>query len=112
MYTAAERALRWRKRHPQKKKVSARLQTLKVKGWTQERFEEKRKEQNDECAICSVRMTLEDKISKTRACADHEHTVPPKPRGLLCGACNIGLGAFQDRVEMLEKAAEYLRKWK
>ena len=43
--------------------------------------------------------------------ADHEHTIPPKPRGLLCGLCNKGLGQFKDDPILLENAAIYLRKW-
>lgn len=110
--TGAQKAKRWRLKHPDLKQKSSRGQTLRKHGWDQERFEQSFQDQNGLCAICSVKMTLERKISKTRACTDHKHSVPPKPRALLCSACNAGLGFFCDSVHLLENATKYLRKWK
>ncbi len=45
------------------------------------------------CAICS--RTLEIGVRGPRGeVADHDH-VTGKPRGLLCGACNISLGYYE-----------------
>ena len=41
---------------------------------------------------------------------DHDHTTG-RIRNILCNLCNIGLGAFQDKVERLETAIAYLKKW-
>lgn len=41
-------------------------------------------------------------------CVDHKHGTTIV-RGFLCGGCNSGLGMFQDKPELLERAAEYLR---
>ena len=92
-------------------KEDRRRENLRQIGWTPERFDKELKEQNGRCAICNVVLTFENKAGRTRANADHEHIVPPKPRGVLCGNCNIGIGNLQDSVELLEKATAYLKKY-
>jgi hypothetical protein len=78
-------------------------------GWTAEAFEQSIKEQNNKCAICG--RTLDRKSQHLSPAADHEHVHPPKPRGVLCGQCNVGLGSFQDDPNVLKKAVAYLNKW-
>jgi hypothetical protein len=38
---------------------------------------------------------------------DHCHETG-KVRGLLCDACNTGIGRFSDQVDLLQKAIDYL----
>lgn len=52
------------------------------------------------CAICS-------KSVDGRLHVDHDHETKVV-RGLLCGTCNRGLGMYQDKPELLRKAADYL----
>ena len=58
------------------------------------------------CQICGVR---EQDAPKARLHVDHDHATG-KVRGLLCQQCNHGLGNFQDRVALLNRASEYLLK--
>jgi len=57
--------------------------------------------QNNCCAICS-QVLSRDHI-------DHCH-VTGKVRGILCRACNLGLGMFKDDIETMKKAIDYLRR--
>jgi hypothetical protein len=40
---------------------------------------------------------------------DHDHETG-QIRGLLCRGCNVSLGRFDDSLELLERAIEYLKK--
>jgi len=85
---------------------------LKRQGWTLEMVESTSVEQGGRCMIC--RQTPKPKSPKGGTgglCADHAHTVPPKPRALLCHNCNAGLGQFRESPELLRAAAEYLEAW-
>lgn len=53
-----------------------------------------------ECVICGATGVLH---------FDHCHATN-RPRGMLCAACNHGIGKFLDDPELLEFAAEYLRE--
>jgi hypothetical protein len=39
---------------------------------------------------------------------DHDHETG-EVRGLLCAPCNRGIGLLQDKIEVLESAAQYLK---
>lgn len=55
----------------------------------------------DKCDICDKKL-----IKKN---LDHNHKTG-RIRGVLCNNCNLSIGAMRDNPEVLEKAAEYLRK--
>jgi len=127
---------RWNQEYNQRPEVKAKLRSSKVKakrsiigrkyrqlpevkikraqdhlnslresyGWSIEMFKEALIAQKNTCAIC------QEVFIKTPH-ADHEHSVPPKARGLLCASCNAGIGFFKDKAEVLLKAAEYLNNW-
>jgi hypothetical protein len=92
---------------PEKRK----RKSLNKIGWTPELFEACVKEQEGTCAICKKVLTFEKKMSGSKGCADHEHSKPPKPRGVLCATCNLGIGQLQDSAEVLESALAYIRKY-
>ena len=76
----------------------------KTYGITLEQYDQMLTEQGGGCAICG---TTEPKGKNGRFHVDHCHT-EGHIRGLLCHACNLGLGHFKDNVKTLAKAIEYL----
>lgn len=74
-------------------------------GISSKEYENLLTQQNYKCIICDI-----DKCKSGRNFAvDHDH-VTGKIRGLLCSACNTGLGQFKDSPELLQKAIKYLEK--
>jgi len=71
-----------------------------------EKYEQILKIQNNVCAICK-------EICLTGKClgVDHCHRTGIV-RGLLCSKCNRSLGGFNDSINLLLKAINYLKKWK
>lgn len=61
--------------------------------------------QDLKCAICMEPFSPEDRTP----CVDHSHT-DGRVRGLLCHACNLGIGHFSDNVDRLRSAITYLLK--
>lgn len=71
-------------------------------------------DQDRKCAICGRKTEFQFKAGKLTntgefAVVDHCHE-SLKIRGILCGHCNTGLGAFKDNPETLEAAIIYLLK--
>jgi hypothetical protein len=61
-------------------------------------------EQDDRCAICR-----RHPVSVGPLYVDHDHDHAEKAvRGLLCAACNFGLGHFKDDTYLLDDARTYL----
>jgi hypothetical protein len=65
--------------------------------------------QGNKCGICGESETQKrDGVTKALA-VDHCHETD-QIRGLLCAACNVGLGAFKDNAASLRAAADYIEK--
>lgn len=60
-------------------------------------------EQGETCAICGEKPEAGNWLV-----IDHDHCTG-EVRGLLCRACNLGLGAFHDNEESLRGAVKFLR---
>ena len=60
--------------------------------------------QNYMCKICSI------DLHNKKACVDHDH-LTNMIRGILCDNCNCGLGQFDDSIELLQNAINYLKKY-
>jgi hypothetical protein len=66
-------------------------------------------EQEGKCGICGGEETS-TRNGKVKALGvDHDHTTG-KIRGLLCVACNTGIGKFKDNRDLLLAAVKYLDK--
>jgi hypothetical protein len=63
--------------------------------------------QDGKCAICKQEETALYKGRQRSLAVDHCHTTG-FIRGLLCNACNNGLGRFRDDIKRLQLAIEYL----
>lgn len=73
-------------------------------GLTPEAVETMRLEQDGACAICT--QPFGERVGE-RMHIDHCHETG-RVRALLCHNCNLGLGHFRDKVDLLVKAAGYL----
>jgi len=121
--TKKKRGYAWECKQCKKEKVFAKKATMSEEEWrlhnrkyylkcqynvTQQYYDSLVKEQNHKCAICGT-----DEVDSVRGVLhiDHCHATG-KLRGLLCQQCNTALGKFKDSEEILEKAKEYLRKYK
>lgn len=60
--------------------------------------------QQKRCAICECDLELE----RNKTAVDHCHNTG-QVRGVLCRACNTGLGRFMDKAALLLKAMNYLK---
>lgn len=87
---------KWTKLHPEQVKGAWRKTAY---GLTNDQFNILIEQQDGRCAICGE--------SFGRPCVDHCHT-SKVVRGLLCHACNRGIGDFRDSPEFLRRAANYL----
>ena len=96
----------YRKKHPDKFRS---FDLKKSFGITLDEYNQILEKQNNVCAICgNPERTRHNNTDRVRNLAvDHCHTTG-KIRGLLCTACNQGLGNFRDNPDFLAKAISYL----
>ena len=91
--------------------VTQRL--LYAYGLTREDYNRMLSEQDHKCAIC------ETTDPGRWWCVDHDHaccgdgtrTCGDCIRGIICDACNVGIGRFSDSPERLRAAAAYLERF-
>ena len=99
----------WRKDNPELWKARERNRFLRHKyGIDTERYNEILEEQGNKCAICGC--TVDDKrVHGEYFAVDHCHRTN-KVRGLLCRACNAGIGNLNDDPSLVLEALNYLVK--
>lgn len=64
-------------------------------------------DQNGVCAICGMKETTTRNGKLLSLAVDHDHSTD-KIRGLLCIACNTGIGKMGDSPSLMRAAADYL----
>lgn len=77
---------------------------IKTYGITIEDYDAQLNKQSWVCALCGRKCSWQDNLS-----VDHCHKSGAN-RGLLCSKCNKGLGLFEDNIEVLKLAVNYLQK--
>lgn len=112
------RVQKWREENPARRQESDSARYLQAPdkyrerglqrryGLTSNEFDALAEKQGGKCAICAG---VEQVQRKRRLSVDHDHDTG-EVRGLLCSRCNSALGLFQDRLDILEAAAAYLRR--
>lgn len=86
--------------------------TQKKYNINKEQFIELWNKQNGKCAICNKNMTMpENKRRQIMSCVsiDHNHKTNIT-RELLCSSCNKGIGHFDENIDILQQAINYLKK--
>jgi len=76
-------------------------------GITLVQYRAKLAEQGGVCAICGSDEIAERKGKKLSLAVDHDHDTEAL-RGILCIACNTGIGKLADSPQRLRDAADYL----
>lgn len=79
---------------------------LRTYNLTEDQYKTMLLEQSNQCSICG---STGSGSEKNRFVVDHCHTTG-KVRGLLCWPCNVGIGMFKERLDLLEKVVNYLNK--
>lgn len=97
---------------PEVKPVRRRVALLARKGITAQQYEDMLNKQNGVCKICDQPETKHHSpllhIDHDHACCPGDKSCGKCVRGLLCSACNTALGLFNDDVNLLKAAIDYL----
>lgn len=97
----------YRLKNKRDEKTANKLYQKKHKyGLTSNEYYNLFESQGNRCAICN-----EEFSDKLKGVVDHNHKTEIV-RGILCQRCNTLLGMARDDERILEKAIEYLRKYK
>lgn len=91
----------WREKNKEYHAFTGRLNRYKL---TLDQFHARYESQDFCCAICKRYVEFEDLV------VDHCHTTG-SARGLLCRACNSGIGQLQESEEIMRRAVAYIHGW-
>lgn len=119
---ACAKTAAWKQANPERSKEAQRASRQKrprvyrnkkllwTFGITLEQYEQMEAAQGGVCAVCKQpEREVHPRSGKLRNLAvDHNHETGAI-RGLLCNACNRGIGLLNDNPDLLETAAKYLK---
>ncbi len=96
------------KKYPVLPEARRRWKLKEKFGITQQDYDAMGEAQGYRCAICNQpeRRTIRGNVIVLAV--DHNHATG-KVRGLLCHACNVGVGMFRESPELLQNAIEYIQ---
>lgn len=114
---------RHQKKTPGDPERTRRSNLRRLYGITPEEYDALRAKQDYRCAIClrhedeltsrnSGRPRLDGKPSTppVKLHVDHDHGTN-EIRGLLCGTCNLGIANFDEQVDRMMLAIQYVQVW-
>lgn len=109
-YSSTEEVKIKRKKYKSKykklnKHVERRYKLKSKYGLSPEDYDKLFIKQNGSCKICEKH---QDSFKK-KLCVDHDHK-SGRVRGLLCDKCNLAIGHFNDDLNLILKAASYLKE--
>ena len=102
-----EQAKRWHHENRSRSLESKRRWKLSIYGLTPDDYAHMLEQQGGACAIC--RAPANRNKAQRDFAVDHCHETR-LVRGLLCHHCNVGIGHFSDRADLLRAAAYYVEK--
>jgi hypothetical protein len=106
---------RYGKLPPEMKKIRMARARFAKYGMTLEEAEAMAAEQNGGCYLCGneqgIRNRGREKSGASGLTMDHDHATG-KPRRLLCSECNMTIGTAKDDPDLLERMAEYVRRFR
>lgn len=90
--------------------VGVRIQQREAKyGLCEKKFAGLLHAQRGRCAVCRRKFSDLPSVKQYNIYVDHDHRTG-RVRGLLCCACNTGIGKLGDTIKGLERALHYLKK--
>lgn len=108
------RSSAWSRGQSSEKKTGVYIQNLhKRLGLAIEDYRALLQAADYKCEICGKPHCWEPtkKYERSRLGVDHDHETGVV-RGVLCNKCNAAIGLLQDSVDLIDRAAVYLRKHK
>lgn len=96
-------AVKWRDKNPDKQHAT---DIKRIYGLRIERYNQMLTDQKCKCAICGK--PHDPSTKRGRLYVDHCHKTE-EVRGLLCSACNSGIGHFNYDLRLLQQAINYIR---
>jgi hypothetical protein len=102
----------WRRTDPRQKERARRdnrRQQLSRYGLTIDDYDRMLVAQGGVCAICGSPPNPDGVRAASRLHADHDH-VTGRNRDLICLSCNVGIGHFRDDPDLMQAAADYIKR--
>jgi hypothetical protein len=96
-------AVKWRDKNPDKQHAT---DIKRHYGLDISQYNAMLAEQNNSCKIC--KKPHAPTLKRGRLYVDHCHT-SKEVRGLLCSSCNSAIGYFNDSVDLMLKAIDYIK---